>query len=276
MTPPPVPKEALAFFRAKKLRIGFDYRDVWREEHATQFTVAKIVEANILKAIRDSLTTALEQGETFEQWRTKIRPELEKSGWWGKREVVDKSTGEVGVTELGEPRRLRTVFDTNMRTARAAGQWERIQRTKRVLPFLLYSLGPSIEHRPEHVAWHGVLLPADDPWWQSHFAPNGYGCKCNIRQVGRAEYQRLVRDGVNLPGRQELDPDTGLKTGRRERTRALVQTEAPPIDLVPWENRGTGRTENVPRGIDPGFDTNPGAVRQKALAKVLTEQRRLL
>ena len=39
--PGPVPREALDYFRAKDLRPGFDYRDVWGSEHAHAFTVAK-------------------------------------------------------------------------------------------------------------------------------------------------------------------------------------------------------------------------------------------
>lgn len=272
MTTPPVPKEALDFFRQKKLRVGFDFRDVWREEHETQFTVAKITEIDVLQAVKDSLEKAIADGQTFEQWKAAIRPELEKRGWWKEREVVDKSTGEIGVTDLSAPLRLVTIFDTNLRTARAAGQWERIQRTKRVLPFLLYSLGPSIHHRPEHVSWHGILLPVDDPFWQSHFAPNGYGCKCNIRQVGRAEAAKLTREGVVLLGDQETDPATGLPTGRRKRTIAQVQTTAPKVETVAYKNLRTGKTERVPRGIDPGFDTNPGAVRQRALDKLRKEK----
>jgi len=30
-----IPGEALAFLRNKRLRVGFSYKDVWRDEHAT-------------------------------------------------------------------------------------------------------------------------------------------------------------------------------------------------------------------------------------------------
>ncbi len=253
-----VPREALRFFSQKKLQVGFDYRDVWREEHATAFTVAKITETDVLGAVKGSLETALKEGQSFDSWRKNIRPELEKTGWWVRREVVDPKTGEIAETEIGAPARLRTIYDTNIRTANAAGSWDRIQRTKRFLPNLLYTVGPSAKHRPEHLAWHGTLLPADDPWWLTHFAPNGWGCKCSIRQVGRAEYERLVRDGIPGPGVQELDRN-GMPTGRLIRSKTPTITTAPPLDRVPWKNKRTGITELVPRGIDPGFDSNPGA-----------------
>jgi len=47
-----------------------------------------------------------------------------------------------------------------------AGQWERIERATKTPPYLLYQLGPSREHRPEHVGWARILLRADHPWWE--------------------------------------------------------------------------------------------------------------
>ncbi|MDP2607956.1 MULTISPECIES: phage minor head protein [unclassified Oceanobacter] len=235
------PKEALAWFRAKGLEPGFDYRDVWREQHSHAFTVAKAMQMDVLTSIRESLDDALANGKTFARWKKELQPELEKLGWWGKKNVVDPTTGEVIKAQLGSPRRLRTIYSTNLRTARAAGQWQRIQRSKRAMPYLVYELGPSEKHRAEHVSWAGILLPADDPWWQTHYPPNGWGCKCRIRQVGQREYERLSESGNYL-------------------------TTAPKITTKEWINDRTGEVLQVPRGIDPGWDYNPGMHQAKALA----------
>lgn len=105
----------------------------------------------------------------------------------------DPLTGETKSVQLGSDRRLRTIYDTNMRTARSAGQWDRIQRTKRAMPYLLYTLGPSREHRAEHLKWADLCLPVDDPFWQTHIGPNGWGCKCGVRQVSKYEYDQLQK-----------------------------------------------------------------------------------
>lgn len=47
-----VPKEALAWFKAKKLKPGFDYRDVWLEEHSAAFTVAKMTQLDLLSDVK--------------------------------------------------------------------------------------------------------------------------------------------------------------------------------------------------------------------------------
>jgi len=241
-TPGPIPKEALAFFRAKGFKVGFDHRDVWRQEHATAFTVAKAMTMDILTAIRGSVDNALEMGMTYREYSQQLTPLLQKLGWWGKQEMIDPSTGDTVTAQLGSPRRLKTIYDANLRTARSAGQWDRGQQSKKTHPYFVYELGPSENHRPEHVAWAGIMLPVDHPWWDTHFPTNGYGCKCRVRQVSRREYDTLNNTGRYL-------------------------TEPPATKTMPWLNKRTGEVEQVPVGIDPGWDTNPGKIGREAQAK---------
>ena len=273
------PKEALEWFRAKGFKIGFDYRDVWREEHAIAFTVAKIAELDLLADVRAAVDQALAEGLTFRDFQKRLTPILQEKGWWGIQEMTDPLTGEVRQAQLGSPRRLRIIYDTNLRTARAAGQWERIQRTKESLPYLLYTVGPSREHRVEHLGWHGTLLPVDDPWWKTHFVPNGWGCKCRIRQVTKKEYEHLLKTGIPAPASketQEIDPKTGLPTGRHTGARVPVSTQAPALPLVEWTNKRTGEVQRIPQGIDPGWDYNPGEGRKAHLEQALAELERKL
>ena len=234
--PGPPPREALAFFRAKDLRPGFDYRDVFGQEHAYAFTVAKALQLDVLEEIRRHVDRALAEGRPFAQFRRDLEPKLRDKGWWGRQPRLDPRTGETREVQLGSPRRLRRIYEANLRAARAAGQWERIQRTKATHPYLLYRLGPSRDHRDEHVAWDGLLLRADDPWWHDHFPPNGWGCKCWVRQVSEREAARLG--------------------GPRQ---------APARDPVAWTNPRTGKTLQVDRGLDPAWASNAGRDRQRIL-----------
>lgn len=230
--------EVSAYLRDKRMRPAFRWSEVWGEEHAYAFTVAKAVQADVLRAIRSSLQEAVDKGVPYETWARRLKPELQAKGWWGDVEMADPATGEVKPRELGSPRRLRTIYSANLRSARAAGQWERGQRTKAVLPFYLYQLGPSERHRPEHVAKEGVVRPVDDPLWTTWFPPNGWGCKCWLRQITRAEAERRgVTPAFDVP----------ITTYRRTR------------------DDGTVERETVPVGIDPGWATNPGLSRAQTL-----------
>jgi uncharacterized protein with gpF-like domain len=234
----PLPVEAIDYFDAKHLLPSFSFEDVWREEHAVAFTVAKAMNQDVLSTIQKALSTALREGQTLQQFKKDLTPTLQKLGWWGAKEMVDPKTGETVEAQLGSPGRLKTIFDANLRTARAAGQWERIDRTKAVRGYLVYELGPSEHHRPLHEQWAGTILPVDDPWWDTHFTPNGWGCKCFVRQIGRAELARL--GGVKHP---------------------------PPTTFVKYRNSRTGQVLEVPAGIDPGWDFNPGKIRLGGLSK---------
>ena len=235
--PGPVPKEALKYFDAKDLRVGFDHRDVSGIEHAHAFTAAKVTQLDILDDLQGAIREHMAEGKTFETFRKGLTPILQAKGWWGRRQVIDPRTGKTVEAQLGSPRRLKTIFRSNMRAARAAGQWARIQRTKGALPYLLYRLGPSREHRDEHVAWRGALLPADDGWWHDHFPPNGWGCNCWVRQVSEAEAGRLGGP-----------------------------TDPPARDMREWTNPRTGGRMTVDRGLDPAWASNPGRDRGRILA----------
>lgn len=235
------PRAALDFFRSKKLKPSFDYRDVWREEHGYAFTVTKGMQLDILEDIQNSLGDALEQGKTFQQFKKELTPTLQKKGWWGTQKMTDPVTGKNRPVQLGTPRRLKTIYDTNMRTARAVGQWDRIQANKQTHPYLRYQLGPSEKHRLQHQQWAGLILSVDDPFWQSHFPPNGWGCKCRVRAISS-----------------------------REALRYGGASASPEIKKREWVNKRTGEIMQVPVGIDPGFDINPGKSRAAHLQQVVT------
>ena len=238
-----MPKEALEYFRFRGLRIGFDYRDVWREEHALAFTVAKAMETDLLQEIRAALDRALGEGRTFRQFRKALTPVLRERGWWGKQEMRDPLTGETVRAQLGSRRRLRTIYRANLRAARSAGVWDRAQRTKRTHPCFLYEPGPARKGCGRHAAWAGTLLPIDHPWWNDHFPPNGWNCRCRVRPLDGAEVER--RGGP---------------------------TEPPPREEVPWWNARACRFEISDAGLDPAWATNPGKHRAHGPLGYLKEE----
>lgn len=243
-----VPAEVPRYFADRGLKPAFSWLDVWGEEHAHAFTVAKAVDVELLGVLRDSIKRAIDAGQGFDTWRAALKPELERIGWDKPRLVVDP-TGERPdrTVDFTAPRRLQTIFTSNMRSARAAGQWDRIQRTKDALPYLLYVRTTSAEPRPQHLTWAGTILPADDPWWRTHFPPNGWHCKCAVRQISRFERE----EKLGTPGYDD---------------------ERPPLEEKPFVNRRTGEIVRVPDGIDPGWGHNPGLVaeRRRTAADALT------
>jgi uncharacterized protein with gpF-like domain len=162
MMPEIIPKEALEYLKNKTLKPAFSYKDVWQEEHATAFTVAKALQLDVLADLHTAIVDAMEQGESFETFKKNLKPILQQKGWWGKKEMTDPLTGERVPAQLGSDRRLKTIYRVNMRSAYQKGQYERTMESD-LHPYFMYRIGPSIHHRQEHLSWDGLILHKDDP-----------------------------------------------------------------------------------------------------------------
>lgn len=226
------PKEAIAAFeKRRQLQPTFDWRDAWQQEHATMFTVAKSAGFDVLEDIRQSVETALAEGRTLRDFSKELQPLLVEKGWWGRDSVVDPATGEAKEVQLGSPRRLQTIFDTNMRVSYASGHWAQIQATKASRPYLRYVAILDGRTRPAHRARHNVCLPVDDPWWDLWAPPCGWKCRCTLQSLSERDFDRMK-------GELKLTP--------------------PPDTFKNWLNKRTGETLRVADGIDPGWGYNPG------------------
>jgi len=240
------PERALEFFRQKGLNTSFAWQDMMRAEHDAAFTVAKMMDMDLLKDMRDAVEKAVAEGISFEDFRAEIEPTLADRGWWGRKELTDPQSGEVREVQLGSPRRLRTIYQTNLRTSYAAGHWSKIVDTADDAPFLLYDAVLDDRTREDHAAWDGILLRWDDPWWQTHYPPNGWNCRCSVTQLDADQARELL--GKDAPD------------------------QAPPSPEREWVNTRTGEVEQIPVGIDPGWNYHPGRSRIERLNQAMAEK----
>ncbi|ENN93178.1 hypothetical protein BVtw_00620 [Bartonella vinsonii subsp. berkhoffii str. Tweed] len=239
------PKEVTRYFAAKAVVPSFDWRDVAPEEHAFSFTVAKSVGYDILDDFKRAVGEAIKHQIPFQDFQKNLMPILQEKGWWGKKTSIDPLTGEKSLVQLGSPRRLETVYWANTMSAHAAGEWERTQNNKEFLPYLTYALSSSEHKRLEHESWVGFTAPVDDPVWDWLYPPNGWRCKCSVRQVSRYEAENLGYEDDAAP----------LK-----------------VEQKAWHNKRTGKVEKIPKGIDPGWNSNPGKHRAQNLNHFLSDK----
>jgi len=247
-----IPKIALDFIKNKKLQTSFSYKDVWNEEHATSFTVAKAMQLDVLSDFHTAVTKAVENGQSFETFKKDIKPILQQKGWWGRKDMVDPKTGETVNAQLGSDRRLKTIYDTNMRQAYNEQQYQSAMESDSH-PYLMYLLGSSIHHRPTHESWNGLILLKDDPWWDNHRPQREYFCRCKIRAVTEERKKRYEeRGGIPIP------PSKGGGT-------IPIKTEAPPEVYRTYYNERKGIIEKIPEGVQPGFNNNLKNIDRKSL-----------
>jgi len=239
------PEKAIEFFGAKGLRQTFSYADMVKGAHAHSFTVAKMMDVDMLGQVRASLDSALANGTSFKEWEKTITPVLQAGGWWGKKEVLDPLTGKMVVAQLGSPRRLETIFRTNMQSSYAAAAWVEIEKQADVAPYLMYDAVDDLRTRPLHASWDQRVLPVVSAWWRTHYPPNGYNCRCGV---------------IQMDAEQVADLGLGVSSG------------APEDGTYTWTNPRTGVKSQVPNGLDPGFDSNPGIPYGQTVNKLLDEK----
>ena len=242
-----IPDAALNYIKDKKLKVAFSYKDVWNEEHATAFTVAKAMQLDVLSDIKGAVEKAIQDGQSFEHFKKELKPTLIKKGWWGRRTMTDPLTGGEVEAQLGSDRRLKTIYDTNLRSAYQKAQYDRTMESD-LHPYLMYRVGNSAHHRHQHLAWDGLILPKDDSFWDKHLPPNEYGCKCFTRAVSESKKRRYERDGIKVPPKAD-----GFGAGVIK-----VRTKAPAEEYKTYFNERRGFIERIPKGIAPGFAWNQG------------------
>lgn len=209
--------EQIAFFRGKlgSLIPTERWDDLWQAEHDRSFMVAGAAKADLLADLYGAVEQSISEGKGIQWFRASFDEIVARYGW--------SYTGERNW-------RTRVIYQTNISTSYAAGRLTQLQAGR--FPYWLYKHSDSVMHpRPLHVSWSGMVLPADDPWWKTHYPPNGWGCKCRV--VGVRNAAGAKRLGGRMVGQA---PDDGLNPLTQE-----------------------------PNGIDRGWGYQPGATADEVL-----------
>lgn len=184
------PREAIKYFQAKGYEISWNWWEVWQQSHAKAFTVAKAIRADVLQSIRDEVEKALVNGTTQRQFSKNLTPVLQRLGWWGKQIATDTDGIEREVT-LGTPRRLKNIYRTNLQTAYMTGRYNAQIENAQNRPYWQYVAVLDSRTRPSHEALNGHVFRFDDPIWNTHYPPNGWGCRCRVRALSERRLKSL-------------------------------------------------------------------------------------
>lgn len=195
-----LPKDAIAFFESKGYKITFNWQQLWQEAHTKAFTVAGLAKMDILQDIRGALSTALNEGQTEKWFVHTLESVLRKKGWWGFKERVNPHTGEVKKIQQGCPARLGLIYQQNVQTAYMAGRYKQQQENKAFRPYRQYICSMLATSRVSHKALNGQVFHVDDPFWDTHYPPNGWRCRCSTRTL--SEF-RLKKEGLNIESSQD-------------------------------------------------------------------------
>lgn len=182
--------------------------------HAKQFTIAG-APLDVLKDIQKALVQAIEGGMTLSDFRKEFDGTVQRNGWSYK--------GKRGW-------RTALIYNTNMQSSYMAGRWQQIVDNVDRRPYLEYGAVNDSKTRPQHRIWDGIILPVKHPFWQTHYPPNGWNCRCTVRSYSEKElrlYNKQISSDPKIIYGDIFDKDGVFVT-------------------------------RVPLGIDAGWDHNVG------------------
>ena len=80
---------------------------------------------------------------------------------------------------------MEAIFRTQTNLAYGAGRWQADQdpAIQEILWGYKYVTVGDDRVRPEHVGFEDVTLPKEDPFWQTHWPPNGWACRCAVISI---------------------------------------------------------------------------------------------
>ncbi|MDR0966668.1 MAG: hypothetical protein LBM75_09260 [Myxococcales bacterium] len=199
--------EAEEFLRKKAIVPTNEWKEMQGAAHDKGFTVAGLIHEEALQRVFQAVQAAIEGSETVQGFTKTLKGILDDTG--------AELRGDL-------KKRARTIYETNLRTSRAAGRLQQLKASKKELPFWRYRHGRSRFPRSAHKALDGKVLRADDPLWKIIYPPNGWGCSCTVEAISQ----------------RELDEMGGLEANQLK------------VELAP---------SGLPTVVQPGWDYQPGA-----------------
>lgn len=175
---------------------------------------AEAVEPHLHQITYEAMSIAI--GISFEPNSELMQALTESGSWFAANKswlvanklaklLVDKKGTKVGFAafkKASEPilgdyntKYLRTEYNTAVRSARIASNWEKWAKDSDIYPNLEYIRSRAANPREQHLQYVGIIRPFGDPFWKTHTPPLDWNCLCSLRQTDKA----VTETGADLP-----------------------------------------------------------------------------
>ena len=167
-------EEAVEYFKGRVPVTADVFYRIAEQYRGLAFTVSGYTKAQILKRFYDEILAALEDGNTFSEFRKNMNDFLKAEGYEGL-----------------DPLQADLIFRTNIQTAYNVGHYEQMTDpgVMKLRPYWQYDAVNDTHTRPSHLAMDGKVFPADHPVWNTWFPPNGFRCRCTVRTLSKRQVE---------------------------------------------------------------------------------------
>ena len=166
--------EAFEYLRARGVEPSAEFYARVEAARKQAWTMSKLSDLEHIGRIKASLEKAIAEGMSFENWRKENLADLQG---------LPKSYQE-------------TVFRTAVQSSYNAGRWAHFRDHAERRPILRYTAINDSRTRPAHRALHGLMMPVDDPRWQTLAPPGGFNCRCTLMSLSERQAKGLGYTGA--------------------------------------------------------------------------------
>lgn len=184
--------EAIAYALNREIVLPDDYYNVMTPIQRQQaVSIAGLAQTEQIKHVMSLVNEQLVDGGTFADFQKAVK---------------------AGDIDINLPKhRLDNIFRTNVQGAYGRGRYYQQQQNKVERPYLMRDGINDIRQRPAHKVLDGIIRPIDDPFWQTHTAPDSYRCRCIMRSLTKEQAQaKGVTIADDLP---DIQPQDGFSGG---------------------------------------------------------------
>ena len=191
------PKEAQAFWKSKVSVTSDDFNKLEGAARDRAFTVSGLSKLDQINGVQHALQKAIDNGETFADFKGNIGDILEQQGWTGKRAW-----------------RVENIFRTNMQSAYMAGRHAQMKRVAKSRPYWKLVAVKDSRTRKAHLAVDGLVFRHDHPFWQTWYPPNGFMCRCMVVTLSERQVKAQgLKVQTEMPDQIRIvDPDNGMES----------------------------------------------------------------
>lgn len=207
-------EEAVRWFRERVPMTEAEYADLESDARHRSFTVAGVAQLDLVTDVWRAIVRAVDEGTTLEDFRDEVGRKLEAA--WGE----------------DDGHRLETIFRTNVQAAYSAGRYEQMNdpAIRKARPYKKLSV--VLDGRTSDIceALADTVLPADDPFWETHNPPLHFGCRDAVLSLTE---EQATEAGIDEEA-PNVDPDDGFghAPGHREWKPDLAEYPAELADVA--------------------------------------------
>lgn len=215
-------REAAATIRNKIALPKRVFEQLLPELRNRAFTVTGIESANALQTIREQIA-GLPEGVRWDD---------------AKQEIVDSLEPFLGEGPASE-NRATLLLRTHGFQAFNASTWKLAQEDDETT-HLQYLATEDDRVRDSHLALNGIVLPKNDPFWDLHYPPWEWNCRCRVRTMSADQVSDERHDDIKRPPEGKLVLEGATK--RKLEEGFIVRPEFPSgISVLPDERPGAFR-----------------------------------